>query len=230
MNPNFYAAVALVIVSLLAPSALAQVDVTTPGNLLALLPSAGLASSTENFVGGGIAHSVNNLVNTATQDDGLTFLDNDTNQRLAITGFNSVVRKIRLFSDPVDGGRLPPSLTIYYSTLSTTSLTSSDSNYTGANGGLLVPTMSLSPASFNHPIAGANASYLELFVNSPAGTRTLLLQLGAAAGLGDRVSEIQAFALPEPTTFCLLAAASLLVKRRRLDRGPRKAESGRDIE
>ena len=165
MNPNFYAAVALVIVLLLAPSAVAQVDVTTPGNVLALLPSAGLASSTENFVGGGIAHSVNNLVNTATVDDGLTFLDSDTNQRLAITGFNSAIRNIRLFSAPEDTRRVPPSLAIYYSKLSTTSLLSSDSNYTGTNGGVLVPMMSVSPASFDHPIAGSNAAYLDLFVN-----------------------------------------------------------------
>src|SRR5262245_38841076 len=195
---------ALVLAFLLAPTALAQVDVTTPGNLLALLPGSGLASSTENFVGGGIAHSVNNLVNTATVDDGLTFLDDDTNQRLAITGFNSPLREIRLFSDPADTRRVPSSLTVYYSTLSTTSLMSSDSNYTGANGGLLVPTMALSPASFNHPIAGANSSYLDLFVNSPAGTQTLLFALGPTTDLGDRVSEVPAFAVPEPGSLAAL--------------------------
>jgi hypothetical protein len=209
MKRNLCISAALVVACLLAPTALAQVDVTTPGNLLALLPTAGLASSTEGSTGGGIAHSVNNLVNTATQDDGLTFLDGDTNQRLAITGFNSAVREIRLFSDPVDTRRLPPSLTIYYSTLSTTSLTSSDSNFTGSNGGLLVPTMSLSPASFDHPIAGANAAYLDLFVNSPVGTRTLLFELGDAAGLGDRVSEVQAFAVPEPGTLALATVAGV---------------------
>src|SRR5262245_23581478 len=122
MKRNICISAALVVACLLAPTALAQVDVTTPGNLLALLPSSGLTSSTENFVGGGIGHAVNNLVNTPTADDGLTFLDNDTNQRLAITGFNSPLRNIRLFSDPADTGRVPSSLTVYYSTLSTTSL------------------------------------------------------------------------------------------------------------
>ena len=205
MKSNFVISAALVLACMSARSASAQVDITTPGNLLALLPTAGLASSTEGSTGGGIAHAVNNLVNTATVDDGLTFLDSDTNQRLAITGFNSPLREIRLFSDPVDGGRLPPLLTIYYSTLSTTSLTSSDSNYTGSNGGLLVPTMSLSPASFDHPVAGANSAYLDLFVNAPAGTQTLLFEFGAATDLGDRIAEVQAFAVPEPESLAALA-------------------------
>ena len=134
-----------------------------------------------------------------------TLLDNDTNQRMTITGFNSAVRNIRLFSSPADTGSVPQSLAIYYSTLSTTSLTSSDSNYTGANGGVLVPMMSVSPASFNHPIAGSTVAYMDLFVSAPAGTRTLLVELGAAAALGDRVSEIQAFVVPEPGTLAILA-------------------------
>jgi hypothetical protein len=215
MNGNVCISAALVITVLFAPSALAQIDVSTPGNVLALLPSGGLASSTENFVGGGISHAVNNLVGTGTVDDGLTFLDSDTNQRLSITGFNSALGKIRLFSGPEDTRRVPSSLTIYYSTQSTTSLTSSDSNYTGANGGVLVPTMSLSPASFDHPVAGSAASYLDLFVSAPAGTQTLLFDLGAATDLGDRISEVQAFAVPEPSTLILLILGAFGVSTRR---------------
>jgi hypothetical protein len=69
--------------------------------------------------------------------------------------------------------------------------------------------MSLSPASFDHPVADANAAYLDLFVNSPVGTRTLLFELGDAAGLGDRVSEVQAFAVPEPGTLALATVAGV---------------------
>ena len=208
MKWNFCISAALVVVCFLAPTALAQVDVSTPGNLLALTPASDLDSSSVSYTGGGNENSVNNLVNTATVDDGLTFDDTDTNQRLAITGFNDALRRIRLFSDPADTGRVLSSLTVYYSTLSTTSLTSSDSNYTGANGGVLVPTMALSSASFNNPVPGANASYLDLVVNSPAGTQTLLFELGPANGVGDRVSEVQAFPVPEPASLAALSIVS----------------------
>jgi len=65
--------------------------------------------------------------------------------------------------------------------------------------------MSLSPASFDHPVAGANSAYLDLFVNAPVSTQTLLFEFGPATDLGDRIAEVQAFAVPEPESLAALA-------------------------
>ncbi|HLK68084.1 MAG TPA: PEP-CTERM sorting domain-containing protein [Bryobacteraceae bacterium] len=196
------------------------IDITTPGNLLALLPSSDLGASTIDGAGftGGITDTVDNRAGTNNQDDGLIFVDGDPDQRFVITGFNSPIVDIRFFSSPNDLVRLPPSLTIYYSTLSTLSINAGDSNYTGGNGGVLVPTMALTSASLNHLIPGATNAYIDLPVNAPAGTQTLLFDVGSANGLGDRIDEVQAFATPEPGTLPalgILGVAALLWSRRR---------------
>ena len=50
MKSNLCISAAIVLASLLAPAALAQVDVTTPGNLLALTPLADMAFPLARFV------------------------------------------------------------------------------------------------------------------------------------------------------------------------------------
>jgi hypothetical protein len=134
---------------------------------------------------------------------GLLFADADTDQRVAITGFNSNLGVIRFFTSPSDPGRFPSSLTIYYSVNSTTSLTSS--NYTD----VLLATTPLNGLAFT-PVAGSTVAYMDLFVNAPVGTQSLLFDIGSANLEGDRISEVQAFATPEPSSLYLVAAGFLV--------------------
>ena len=195
------------------------VSVAAPGNLFALLPTSDLASSSSNTgFGAGLSQINDNFVNTANQDNGLIFGNSDTDQRVAITGFNSKIVDIRFFSSPSDPGRFPSSLSVYYSTSSTTSLTSS--SYTG----LLFATPALNGSAFT-PVAGSTAAYIDLYVNAPVGTQSLLFDIGSANGEGDRISELQAFAaVPEPSSLslCVLSAGFLIFAKLRL-RKDRKA-------
>lgn len=190
------------------------VNVATPGNLLALLPVSDLASSSSNTsFGAALSQIDDNFVNTANQDNGLIFADSDTDQRVAITGFDSKILDLRFFTSPTDPGRFPSSLSIYYSVNSTTSLTSS--NYTG----LLFATTALNGSAFA-PVAGSTAAYIDLYVNAPVGTQSLLFDIGNANGEGDRISEVEAFAtVPEPSSLCLIAAGLLVFARRAFGKG-----------
>jgi hypothetical protein len=196
------AAIAAVVGPMAAHATL--VSVTTSGNLLALLPASDLASSTNNTsFGAGLTQIDDNFVNTANQDNGLIFADGDPDQRVAITGFNSSIGDIRYFTSPSDPIRFPSTLTIYFSTSSTTSL--NPANYT-----LLVPTTALNGAAFT-PVPGSTAAFLDFPVHAPVGTQSLLFDAGNANGLGDRFSEVQAFAdTPEPSAAWLTAAGLLL--------------------
>jgi hypothetical protein len=175
-----------------------------------------LASSSSNTsFGAALSEIDDNFVNTANQDNGLVFADTDIAQGVAITGFNSNIADIRFFTSPSDPGRFPSSLTIYYSVNSTTSLTAS--NYTG----VLLPATALNGSAFT-PVAGSTAAYLDLFVNAPAGTQSLLFDIGSANGEGDRISEVQAFAtVPEPSSLCLLTAGFLVFAKLRFGKARR---------
>jgi len=188
------------------------VNVATPGNLLALLPSVDLKASSEANFGTSPSQAVDNLINTASTDNGQIFANNDTDQRLAITGFDSKVLDIRLFLDPTDPGRFPSSVTIFFSDFSTTSLNSGDSNYTGSNGGQLLPKTTLTPGSIT-PLPGAHSGPIDFLVDAPAGTQTLLFDFGPeTSGLGVRIAEVQAFAItPEPALASLLLAGLFAV-------------------
>ncbi len=215
LKPFFLVATAAVTIGQI-PAYATLVSVATPGNLLALLPVSDLASSSSNTsFGAGLSQIDDNYVNTANQDNGLIFADSDTDERVAVTGFNSKIGDIRFFSSPTDLGRFPSSLTIYYSANSTTSLTSS--SYTG----VLLPTTALSGLTFT-PVAGSTAAYMDFYVNAPVGTQSLLLDIGGANGEGDRISELQAFAAaPEPSSLCLIAASFLIFATLRFRKGHR---------
>ncbi|HTS27699.1 MAG TPA: hypothetical protein VMH81_17615 [Bryobacteraceae bacterium] len=182
--------------------------VAASGDLLALLPSGDLNVSSEASFGTSPSQAVDKLINTATQDDGQIFADTDTDQLLAITGFNSQIFDVRLFLDPTDPVRFPSSVTIFFSKLSTTSVNSADSNYTGSNGGELLPKTTLTASSIT-PVAGAHSGPIDFLVNGPTGTQTLLFDFGPVTSLGIRVAEVQAFATPEPASLGFLATLAV---------------------
>jgi hypothetical protein len=134
---------------------------------------------------------------------------------VAVTGFDSSIGLLRLFLDPTDPGRFPSSVAVYYSTVSTTSIDSTAPSYSGTQGDTLLSMLSLSPGLLT-PVPGAHAGYLNIPVDAPSGTQTLLLDLGSANGEGDRISELQAFAVPEPNplTFIAIAMVAFPVLRR----------------
>jgi hypothetical protein len=212
----FFIATVLLFSSL--PARATLVYVGTPGNLFALLPGSDLNASSIASYGPNPSQAVDNYINTASQDDGQVFANDDTDQRLAITGFDSPILDVRLYLDPTDPSRFPSSVTIYYSTLSTTSLISTSSDYTGSNGGLLLPDTTLSASSIT-PLPGAHSGPIDFYVDSPVGTQTLLFDFGPVTSLGVRISEVQAFATtPEPGTFAIFACAALVLGAIRLRR------------
>src|ERR1700712_5346018 len=164
-----------------APASASLINVAAPGNLLAGLPSADLNASSETSYGPAASQMVDNFVNTPNQDNGQVFADGDANQRIAVTGFDSSIGRLRFYSSSSDPVRYPSTLTVYYSTLSTTSINETSSAYTGSNGGILLATISLASIVLT-PVSGATAGYVDFSVNAPAGTQTLLLDIGSAHG------------------------------------------------
>lgn len=136
------------------------------------------------------------------------FDPNDSDQRLAITGFNSAIVDVRIWS----GDLRPNQVTIESSTTSKISLTAADYETT------LVPLTSL-VGQFNPP---SGQGYVDFAVSAPAGTKSIFFDFGAGQDTTpspgfDRISEVQAFA-PEPASLGLLGLGglSLLARRRRV--------------
>lgn len=122
----------------------------------------------------------------------------DTDMRLVIHGLGSGFNLIRLWEDLTDPNRVPAQVTIR----------SSRSDMT-----------SLAPASFETALGSVanlffNADgYVDISVIAPAGTQSLFLEFGGVDALGQsygvRISEVQAFMVPEPATL-VLAAGGLI--------------------
>lgn len=165
-----------------------------------------------------------NIVNGASNS--FVFENDDTDQRLSITGFNSAIDSLRFFDTPSYTDRLGTDVIVYYSTSSTTSLNPIDYTLVGTyeleDTSLHVYDTATSPV--DNPAAGepavdtgatisfADASGLEI----PAGTQSILLRFTSSSYRGLGLSEIQAFSIPEPSTMVMLmlGAATLVTRRR----------------
>ena len=189
-------------------------DVTDALNLLA-----GQTTAASSYYGGARtpASAVDNLVGTNTEDSGLWFADSETDGRLSVSGFNSALDRIRVFSVPSDAGRVFSSLTIRSSTSLTSSVDTADYATTLA-------TLDTIPSYTIIPETGNITGYFDVSVFAPSGTQSLLFSFGSSAGIADRISEVQAFApdaapVPEPSTFVLALAGllglALVAKRQR---------------
>jgi hypothetical protein len=210
----------LVVSALLYPTQLraALVSVANPQNVLA-----GATATASSSIGGfPAANALDGVIGDYTaSDNGLLFDSSDTDQRVAITGFNNSIDDIRLFglNRSIDPGRSLNQVTIYYSTTNQNSLNSA--NYT-----LLVPTTTFTGNYFPDDstgatpgsVAGSVGGYVDFHVLTPSGTQSLLFDFGSAGGDGDRVGEIQAFTAPEPATIPFIALGMVLLGIRRLRR------------
>lgn len=126
----------------------------------------------------------------------LVFADGDGDMRVVVHGFNSEVKQIRIWRDTSDGNRVPASVTIKSSTHDNALLAD---NYELS----LVDTLTLGASAFSD-------GYVTIDVNAPEGTQSLLFDFGGVDSngnhYGDRITEIQAFATPEPPTSVILGA------------------------
>lgn len=137
---------------------------------------------------------------------------NDPEPRLVVSGFNSPIDTIRIWGiGDVD----PTAVTIKSSTSLLTPTTGSFASdlYTSFETSLVPYTTSLTWTS-----AGTSGDqpwavhYLEYSVSAPAGTQSLYLAFSPSPnyGLGwTRISEVQAFGVPEPSTSVLVVAGVL---------------------
>jgi hypothetical protein len=135
---------------------------------------------------------------------------------MVIHGFDSAVNLIRIWS----GNDRPPARVCIKSSTTDLSPTAADfanGQAVGESFGLLLHDM----ADISYPSAWTQSGsgvdnmdlyYTDIAVNAPAGTKSLYLDIGYGSGGGGdwtRISEVQAFAVPEPGTLTLLAGAIL---------------------
>jgi hypothetical protein len=177
--------------------------------------------------------TIDNLItsNDAPVDTGLIFLGSDSfdagagfnSQRVALTGFNSSIGEIWLYTLISDAARVPASVTIWSSTTSTVSLSTLSYSLLLNNHPLGLAAFSNVPTVVD-PGAGnvtyPFARYAKISVNAPSGTQSLMFDFleGATGGNGARIQEIQAFAaVPEPSSLLILglSAGVAIVGRRR---------------
>jgi hypothetical protein len=140
-------------------------------------------------------YAINGLGGGAGWD--LVFAPGNSDQRLVITGFNSSVGNIRLWT----GGDLPVNAVgVWSSTTATSSIDPSEAIWSPR----VDMTTLDSGATMGSWTAATGGYYRDITVNAPAGTQSLLFGFGGSRGPGNagagtgtgfaRVEEVQAFA------------------------------------
>jgi len=161
--------------------------------------------------------------------DGHVFADNRNGnpQYISVTGFNSAIDRLVLFDTPQFSERVSQSVDIYYSALNQTSLVPGSYTFLGS---YVLPTINISGTGgignddqFATPTFGPTdiasalqfgggqvVNYAELGgLGIPAGTQSILLDMGLNL-FGTGLSELQAYAVPEPTSMALLLGAGVV--------------------
>jgi hypothetical protein len=197
-----------------------------------------LASSSYDSTGFPKAGVVDGAAGDAPNKSDFLFANDGGVEQLVISGFNSNVAKIRIWTEP---DFTPGSVTVRSSTNNVTSADwgalSTDPTTVFEKSLVSATTLSVFPepsGNANSWTVGATAGswtvssqvpsgpsntiaslYKEFLVSAPAGTQSLYFNFGATGG-GDagwnigRISEIQAFsAVPEPSTVALLVSGAI---------------------
>lgn len=147
------------------------------------------------------------------QSDSYVWQDNDTEQRVSISGFNSSIDSLRFFDAPSYTDRLGQDVAVYYSASSISSLTPGD--YTSLGTYILSADphyYGTATSPVDNPTAGepavntgATISFVEISgLGIPAGTQSILLRFSPSSHRGIGLSEVQAFAVPEPSAMIML--------------------------
>jgi hypothetical protein len=168
-------------------------------------------------------YALSNAVDGTTAASG--FLDGATNYRMSISGFNSDIDRVRFF----EAGffqRTSPSVDLYYSSAVTSSLNVADYTFLGnfqipnvyyenIDGAGSEGHRYLTPTDPPENGPGTQASpinWSELTgLGIPSGTRSVLFNFAPdnSSNLGVFFSEIQGYAVPEPSTIVVFGTALL---------------------
>ncbi len=149
-------------------------------------------------------------VNSGVYD--FVFAHNDANQQLIVSGFNSSVGMVRVWTD----GDIPPLEVTIKSSKSAWTNSSPDWN-TAADSfdKTLVETMSVASKT-DWSWGGEGLGWFrDFYVKADDGTQSLYFNFGSGNAMNGadagfaRIAEIQAFAIPEPSTIVLLSLSVL---------------------
>lgn len=137
--------------------------------------------------------TVNDQLFRGTLDGGT-----DADMGLVIHGISSGFDLVRIWQDVDDPNRVPARVTIRSSASDTTSLDAA--------------SFETALASVSNLVFDA-VGYVDISVNAPANTRSLLLDFGGVDSQGDpygvRIQEVQAFATAEPSTMVALVCGAV---------------------
>jgi hypothetical protein len=133
----------------------------------------------------------------------MVFGNHDSNQRLVVYGFDSPLKRIRLWTD-MD--------TLQPTGIGIRSSTSNNMSVDDAFATELVPMTSMATGDWT--LSAGVGYYKEFFVNAPAGTESVLFSIqGSPYTGGDgftRVCEVMGFTtIPEPATLSMAVVASV---------------------
>jgi hypothetical protein len=133
------------------------------------------------------------------QDHGLIFASFDADQRLGMTGNYGRMRKLRIWTIPIEiDQRIPNFVEVRSSvnTLTGVQLVTPGSFETALG------TFPLGIGAFTGTAPSTDNTFATVAIDAPAGTQSLYLSFGAADFKGERITEVQAF-IPEPGTLIL---------------------------
>ncbi len=211
-----------ILVSLLVVAVLAVCGNATAGNISVstfltgsqtALSWTGATAYSSTVASGVPAYAFDGYTSDNNADtNSLIFSDNDTDQRLAATGFTATTNTyedVRVYSDATDSTRLITTISVYYST---STMASSSAALNSANYTFLITATPAYPGSWTSYLPAIpkplDRAYTDVGVTVPVGTKSLLFDFGPAGGAswdGDRVWEVQLIhAVPEPASLVLV--------------------------
>lgn len=179
------------------------IDVTDSDNVLA--EKTVVSSSWLSPFWGNLA--TDNLIGSVDTENAQLFANSDTNSRLSISGFDSSLSMIRIYTDPNDARRMFTSVSIRSSSSLTSSLDSGD--YETLAGGI-ADTSTATFVPFDPSGTTTSAAYVDIGAAAPEGTQSLLFSFVKSGDQGLRVTEVQGYAVvPEPSV-AMLAISGLI--------------------
>jgi hypothetical protein len=146
---------------------------------------------------------------SADQDHGLIFASFDSDQRLGMTGNFGRMRKLRIWTIPIEIDQRIPNFVEVRSSLNTlmgVQLVTPGSFETALG------TFPLGIGAFTGAAPGTDNKFATVAIDAPAGTQSLYLSFGAADFKGERIAEVQAF-IPEPSAIVLVVFSMLAMAR-----------------
>lgn len=182
-------------------------SISQTGNLLANRPVAASSELGGSYTKDKVTDEKN--LNAGAND--FVFAHDDKNQQLVVHGFNSSVGMIRVWT----GDDIPPLEVTIKSSKSAWTNSSPDWNTVGDTFDNLVDTVSVANKTDWSSAGEGLGWFRDFYVSAPEGTQSLYFNFGSGNALNGintgfaRIAEIQAFAVPEPSTIVMLSLSVL---------------------